>query len=438
MRMQLSNVQSQKLIMTTSQYLSLRILQMNSADLTAYINDIAVENPFVDFIDDTALGYIAPSFRHDVALADGAAAGFQPVAAYRPEDMLLLQLAMLRVTPEEERIARFLIDCIDDAGYLTVTTKKAAEILQTSNEAVTSALRRIHSMEPAGVGARCVSECLLLQIERDRGITPALSELVTGHLDALAAHRYAKIAAALKITEDDARQMAAYIRTLSPRPYNGFSGEPTYFVKPDVYIAVDGDAVLAEENAENLPRVHLNEKYLALMENPGDGDTAAYMKKCLKEARELSQCVDARYSTVMRIAGIIAKLQTPFFYGAAQFPAPLQLKDVAAIAGLSISTVSRAISGVYLQCARGTFPFGYFFPKPVSSGGSEVNPELIKEKLVRLFETEDPNHPWSDQRIVELLRVQTGFAIARRTVAKYRDELGVPKASVRRAARVKE
>ena len=293
---------------------------------------------------------------------------------------------------------------------------------------IDEALDVVQSLEPAGVAARDLSECLMLQLQRSGEGDETVLAIVQHYLPQLGRRQYGAVARALGVSEREVRAAEKRIAALEPRPGQGFQTreEPVY-LRPDIFVAEIDGIWQAVVNEYYLPRLTVSAYYQKLLEQTEDAETAAYLRQKLRHAQTLLYSLSQRGSTLRRCAEMALQEQKAFFTGGTTELVPMRMRDLAVELGVHPSTVSRCLRGKYLQCRQGTYPLRYFFQRP--AGG--VSRQAVQQKLLELLRQEDSAHPLSDERLCSLLLSQ-GVEISRRTVAKYRTELGIPAASGRK------
>ncbi|MGN6550721.1 MAG: RNA polymerase factor sigma-54 [Pararhizobium sp.] len=369
----------------------------------------------------------------------GAAEGFDLDAYGAPAETLrayVLRQVALSFFPEAERaVAAALTDHLDDSGYLDCDLSDVAKRAATSLEAVEAVLARLQGLDPSGIFARSLAECLAIQLaERDR-LDPAMRTLL-GHLDLLARRDFAALKRLCGVDEEDLLAMLAEIRALDPKPGNRFQNEALQAIVADVLVmpAPDG-GWRVELNAETLPRVLVNHDYyveVSRLTRAGSADHA-FLGTCLQNANWLTRSLDQRARTILRVAREIVRQQDQFLLHGVDQLRPLNLKTIAEAIGMHESTVSRATSNKYMMTPRGVFELKYFFPVPSAAlaGGDAHSAEAVRNRIRTLIAGEDSTDALSDDAIVESLR-QSGVDIARRTVAKYREAMNIPSSVQRR------
>ena len=359
-------------------------------------------------------------------------------------ERLMQQLALRPLTERQQKIATELVGTLDDAGYLgrdlALVTNDLAfrQGIDATQEEVEEVLRIIQSLDPAGIGARSLQECLLLQLERMDDATMATT-IVKDHFDDFANHRYARICQALGISEEEMEAAADTIRSLNPKPLGSDNedSDTAAYITPDIVLTQHDGQLSFFLNDTHLPKLSLNTYYtdmLAAMEKEGgDRETLRFLRTKQADAQMFIDLLQQRHDTIARIMRYIVKHQRQFLLtGNSDLLVPLRQREVAEATGLDISTVSRMANSKYLQTDFGTIPLKECFSKGMSTdGGEEVSVETIKQCLSDAIAAEDKHNPLSDDALTKLFN-EKGLPIARRTVAKYREQLGIPVARLRR------
>jgi RNA polymerase sigma-54 factor len=342
------------------------------------------------------------------------------------------QLGLVITDADLRMIGHVLINEIDEDGYFRTGVPAVAERLGAPEPRVAEVLAAIQTLEPSGVGARDLAECMAIQLrDRDR-YDPAMAAL-TRHLDLIARRDYAALKKICGVDDEDLADMLAELRSLDPRPGRAFGGAPVQTVVPDVVVrpAPDG-AWLIELNTATLPRVLINRTYLAIAGKHSDAEKA-YFAEALQNANWLVKSLDQRARTILKVATEIVRQQDAFFTDGVQHLRPLNLKTVADAIGVHESTVSRVTSNKYMATPRGTFELKYFFTAALAAanGGEAHSAEAVRHRIRQLIDAEPADAVLSDDEIVAVLNA-AGIEIARRTVAKYREALRIPSSVERR------
>ncbi|MDL5055757.1 RNA polymerase factor sigma-54 [Oscillatoria laete-virens NRMC-F 0139] len=345
---------------------------------------------------------------------------------------LMGQIPLSEIGDADKKTAELLIGSIDDRGYLATPLEElsyTSGILESDLERVLAVIQTFH---PVGVGARNLSECLAIQLDRlgKRGSIEWV--IVTGHLDALSHKKYPDIARQLKIPVTEVQRAADFIATLSPRPGSLFSSDPDQYIVPDVEIRrVDGDFVIIMNDAR-IPNLRISDTYKDMMGSESRGEVRHYIRDKIRAGKFLIKSIHQRQQTIQNIARELLRHQREFFERGKAHLKPLTMAEVAADVGVHETTVSRAIANKYIQTPFGIFEMKYFFTTGYTSDSGEVvSNSSVKDALAELVRGEDPKRPYSDMEIVDLLQ-KKGIPIARRTVAKYRQELNILPSNLRR------
>lgn len=354
-------------------------------------------------------------------------------AAETLAEHLHAQIGAVARDPAQLFLARWLIDQLDEAGYLAVPLREIADELGVAHADAESALALVQQLDPTGVGARGLAECLALQAKEADRYDPCMARLIE-NLDLLARGEVARLKRMCRVDDEDFAEMLAELRGYDPKPGLRFGGGVTEAVVPDILVRAAGGGFDIALNQATLPRLILNRSYYVEMRGACMGkDAKAWLGEKLADANWLIKALDQRQKTILKVAAEIVKRQDGFFrHGVSQLK-PLTLRTVAEAISMHESTVSRVTSNKYLHCDRGTFELKYFFTSGVASADGEgsVSAEAVKAQIRSLIEAEDPKAVLSDDALVDLLR-EKGFDLARRTVAKYREAIGLGSSVQRR------
>lgn len=353
------------------------------------------------------------------------------------EEILNEQLEEMPELDEKNlRICQEVIGSIDDTGYLRSHPADIAISCQCELAEVENALSIIHSLDPPGVGARDLRECLLLQMVRSGDQNSTAYKIVDKHIEDLGRNRLEQLTKKMKISKNEINKALEEIHKLRPYPASHITpADPTEFVAPEVIVELDEEGnPQVRANRDYLPKLRISSYYLNLLEDSEvSEETKNYVKAKLTKSRQLMKAIEQREATIVRITRILVKKEPDFFTGKSDSLAPLTMTQVAKELDVHETTVSRAVAGKYIMTPRGLFPFRHFFASGYrnSESGEDVSTQTVKQKIRELISNEDRRHPFSDKQIVEQLAAQ-GFKMARRTVAKYRDELGILSTNLRR------
>lgn len=357
----------------------------------------------------------------------------QPVSL---QQHLMNQLALTGLSPEDHKIGELLIGSINDDGYLATPLDELASTAGYSVTELDRVLSIIQEFDPIGVGARDLRECLLIQLRRLGKGDSLAADIVRGYLDDLGAKRFAEIARALHCTHDEVQEAARLIATLEPKPGRAFAPDAPAYITPEVIVAkVNGEYIVILNN-DQIPRLHISAHYRQLMNDEHTPpEVKSYIREKVRAGLFLIKSINQRQQTIYNIAKEIVAVQRDFFEHGVTHLRPLTMAQVASVLGIHETTVSRAIANKYMQTPRGTFEMKYFFtPGYVTADGQAVSNKAVKDAIARLIAQEDPAHPLSDQDIAKKLSEQ-GYSVARRTVAKYREELNILPSHLRKGFR---
>jgi RNA polymerase sigma-54 factor len=410
--------------------------------------DVVAERPDgeVNGADDGEV--VAPRASADAAAGytdwTGAGSGRQPDGDYNLEafvsaertlaDHLAEQLVLAVADPARRLIGQYLLDLVDEAGYLTGDLTHVADKLGAPLPEIEAMLATLQTFDPPGVCARNLTECLSIQLRERNRFDPAMQVLVA-HLDLLAKRDIAGLRKACGVSEDDLIDMIAEVRHLNPKPGLAFGTTLVQPIVPDVFVRAAADGgFLVELNSETLPKVLVNQSYYAQVAKTARNDKdKTYLADCLQTATWLIRALDQRARTILKVSTEIVRQQDGFFAHGVQHLRPLNLKTVADAISMHESTVSRVTANKYMATSRGIFELKYFFTSAIAAAdGSEAHSaEAVRHRIKQLIDSESPRAVLSDDTLVEKLR-GAGIEIARRTVAKYREAMRIPSSVQRR------
>ena len=350
------------------------------------------------------------------------------------EDHLLWQLRLSKITNLESSIGLYIIQNLDENGYLTLTIEEICAATESTPEAVEALLKRIQYFDPVGVAARDLRECLLVQLD-NLGLSDSLAAMIVGnYLSFLESKRYERLAKDLNVTIEAIADAAHLIASLEPKPSRGFEQDEVRTVLPDVFVEKIGGEWVIYLNDDGVPRLRVSSLYrrMAGQEGAAEEEARQYLQEKVRAATWLIKSIQQRQQTLMKVTQSIFKFQADFLdYGVSHLK-PMVLRDVAEDIHMHESTVSRATANKYVHTPQGLFELKYFFQSAISTGsGEDVASESVKQKIRQIIDGEDPRAPYSDQYIASALSTDS-IEIARRTVAKYREAMGILPSSKRR------
>ncbi len=406
-----------------------------SFDENVYNNNSASDN-IGDSTDGGGLSYDgAGSVRNGSGISDERSLDQTLEGDENLHDFLTRQMAVLLNEPKDRLIATHLIDLVDEAGYIPAPgLPDIAERLGAELDDVERVLSELQGLEPSGVFARNLSECIAIQLRELDRYDPAMQALVE-NLDLLARRDIAALKRICQVDQEDLTDMIKEIRALNPKPGLAFGSEDVQPVVPDIFVQKNRAGIwVVELNSDTLPKVLVNSQYLTrLTEVSKEKEAKAFISECTSNANWLVKALDQRARTILKVATAIVKTQNQFFEHGVRFLKPLTLKDIADDIDMHESTVSRVTNNKFMSCPRGMFELKYFFNSAISSadGGDAHSAESVKYRLKELIDAEDPKKILSDDKLVVLMKAE-GIDIARRTVAKYREALRIPSSVERR------
>lgn len=352
----------------------------------------------------------------------------------RLTDHLLWQLGLSSLNRNERLAAADIIGNLDDAGYLHASVEELAESANENPTVYQKALEKVQQFDPAGVACRNLQECLLLQLERLELSDSLAAVLLRDFILDLEGRKYAQIARALKLSLEEILAATKLISDLDPRPGSAYNEEEAHYIIPDIYVHKLGDEYVVTQNDEGLPNLRISSFYRnALMESKGvDKQTGDYIQDKMRSAVWLIKSIHQRQRTIYKVTQSIVKFQRDFFERGIEYLKPMVLRDVAEDIQMHESTVSRVTTNKYVQTPQGLFELKYFFNSSINtSDGDSVASESVKIRIKEIIAAENPKKPLSDQKIVDLLK-ERDIDIARRTVTKYREMLGIGSSTERK------
>lgn len=446
----------QKLALSQRMIQSAQILQMSAQELEHYVQELALENPVIDISPPPAPPLTADaaeklrkyewlnsldkqsnySYYQRESADEDRRDGEWNFSVYDGEtlkDYLWSQVISSDFTDKESLILEYILESLDSRGYMTEDLSGIAAHFQAEPEDVEKLLTTLQGLDPAGICARSLSECLSLQAQRYGIMTPELNQILSSHLDLVAKNQLPAIAKLLKIPVEEVAHCCRLIKKLNPKPGSSFcSREQLSYIVPDVTMVkfIDHFDILLNEYL--YPDIQVNGYYKQLSKEQNDPETSAYLQDKIRQAEWVRDCISKRSSTLLNVSRSILHFQEEFFTNGDRHLKPLRLCDVAQELDIHESTVSRSVRGKYLQCIWGVYPMNYFFSKGISASGSgDMSVTRIKQALADLVDQENKQKPYSDRALGEELE-KRGITISRRTVAKYRQELTIPDASGRK------
>lgn len=450
MDLKLNISQKQKLILTQIMQQSINVLQMSAYDLREYIEKEFEENPILeadfnlieskDNIDNAQLSkYLNDRYDENYNYQhnnEDETSVFNFISDKKSlKDYLYEQLGEIKSDIKIKKVVSYMIESLDSRGYLENTLEEICSDLGIDEEKVQNALEILQSLEPCGIGARDLKECLLIQLKNKGILDEIIKEIVLKYLEYIADCKYNYIAKELKITPKEVQAYGDIIKSLEPKPSRGYyTGEEVKFIIPDAYIVKIGDKYNVIMNKDIIPNITINNLYKQEILNGKNKKEVEYVKEKVNDAIGLINDIEQRNNTILKLLECIVKKQKAYFENGQEYLKPMTLRDLADEMALHESTVSRAIKDKYILTSRGTVKIKDLFCKGIVSSrinDEEVSTNTIKNKIKQLIQLENKNKPLSDQAICDLLNKEH-IDISRRTVAKYREELGIKSSSKRK------
>src|SRR6266566_1879374 len=474
MEARLSLRQSQRVVMTPLLQQAIQLLQLSTLELQEVVQKELLENPLLEELPETPEQQEAPDSRETpvepdprVSQASETPASATTETSERQTDDLPFDLTAVMFDDHEERslvaqedredlpfenmvrsvssltdyldeqlryasddklvrrIGTEIIGNLDEDGYLRASDEEIAQRCETTVEEVAKALKLVQAFDPPGVAARSIQECLLIQLKADPNPDPVSVEIVEEHFEDLSRRRYPDIARALKLPLDRIMESVEEIMGLEPKPGRRFGGNDSRYIVPDVVVHKMGSEYVVVLNEDGIPRLRVNSLYRSLLRNSADGEARQYVDQKLRSALWLIKSVDQRQRTLRKVTQSIVKFQREFLDRGLPYLRPLSLRDVGEDIGMHESTISRVTTNKYVETPQGLFELKFFFHSGIASGDGEMVSSVSVKKMIQdLLANEDATKPLSDQEVAGILKGRS-LTIARRTVAKYREELGI-------------
>ena len=444
--------------MTPQLQQAIRLLQLSVLDLNAQIQEALEENIMLEMEDlpdvpqtNAETTAEVETIRAEDTWQERSAERIQdsgwngegrPISEFADEsgqtlrEHLLWQLEMEHFTPRQVVIGETIIDSINDDGYLTADLDEISASLDAETEVtieeIEETLNKVQGLDPIGVGARSIAECIVLQLSQLDASTPALQlaiDLADSHLDLIASRDYGELRRSLRTSEEGLHDAVALVKSCNPKPGLAVSPAATEYVIPDVFVRKVDNRWQVEISSTGIPRLSVNQQYARLLRGNGDH---AVLRTQLQEARWLIRSLEIRNETLMKVATSIVTRQTEFLEHGDEAMRPMVLRDIAEEIGMHESTISRVTTNKYMHTPRGVFEFKYFFSSHLSSTeGEDQSSTSVRAKIRKLIGAENPAKPMSDSKIASQL-AEEGISVARRTVAKYREAMNIASSSERR------
>lgn len=451
MDLKLQPVQTQ--VLSQKMIQSAQILQMSSQELEAYMKEQALENPVIDLDEQYETDSRDEEIRRKIEWLEASDVqnrvyynndytedGERDIWNFETDDgetlaeYLMSQLILKDLSKKQLQMAAYIVNCLDEKGYFEDDKAEIATRFDEPVEAVGEVLSVLKGLEPAGICAENLAECLLLQLERSGENTPVLTKIIGEYLELVGKNQLHVIAKKMKLSVETVLEECGKIKGLNPKPAAGFcSRQMLKYITPDVTVVKLGGYYEILLNEYMYPKMSVNTYYKEMLRSDVPDEARTYIGEKVRQAEWVMNCISQRNKTLMQVATAIVDMQEAFFMKGQGHLVPMRQADVAARLSVHESTISRAVRDKYLQCPWGVFPMNYFFSKGIGAqdGHGAVTPEKIRQLMTAIIDGENKQKPYSDRIISEKLS-EAGVHISRRTVAKYREEAGIRDAGGRR------
>ena len=465
--------QTQKLVMTPELIQAIQLLQFNTQELESYVQEQLLTNPVLEKTEKNESeesdgngengpkeksdeqdagneekddfdwaehlrerGYDDISYRQSRGSDDQNEYSYEQFVSSETSltEHLMRQLDFIHMKPACKMISRYLVEALDENGYLTSSIEEVCHVFRARENKVLEALKIIQSFEPFGVGARDLKECLLIQLHNKGEDKPKIRQVIENHLEDIAVNRLSNIAKCVGISIKEAQEISDRIKSLEPKPGRQFgSSRDNRYIVPDVTVEKVGDEYVVIVNDTTAPRLNISPFYRKmLMESDKESNISKFLSGRLNSALWLIKSIEQRRQTIYNVVKAVVDYQYDFFEKGQRHMKTLTLKQIADEVDVHESTVSRSINGKYMQTPRGLFEIKYFFTSGVTgSDGTGIASESIKSIIREMVDNENPKAPLSDQAIADSM-AECGIDISRRTIAKYRDEMNLPSSTKRK------
>jgi len=430
--------QTLKLAMTQELTQAIALLQYNAQELSEFLENKALENPLLQ-IESRQVQAMDP--RSDRAKSVGKKVEKDKqnwIEQIGKKEILLdeyikSQLNFAEISEDRKKVFDYLIDCLDENGYFRAELKEIADRFLLSENEVYEILKLLQGLEPAGIGARNLQECLLLQLKRLEKHNELAEAIITEHFNDFAEKKWKDISKQLQIKMTEIQEVFDFIQTLNPRPASSFQHEKSSYIVPDVLIKWDGESFIISVFDEVLPKISFNKEYYQKFSSSKDKQVSRFLQENYQDYHWVVRSIEQRKETLTKVSLKIVEKQPDFFKNGPTNLRPMTMKEIADELEIHESTVSRAVREKYAQTPFGTFELRSFFSSTIKTTSDEnTSSTQVKTIISRLIDKENKQKPLSDQELVHILKEEEGMVVSRRTIAKYRDQLGIPSSSKRK------
>lgn len=429
--------QQQTLKMTMTQELSqaIALLQYSTQELTDFLENKALENPLMQ-IEHVNIRPMNPLIDRNRRKYQKAEKDWIDQIAEKPysiEEQLISQLNIKKLSEEQLKVIRRLIQNLDENGYFTGDLNEIAAKLNISEELAEDCLVVIQTLEPAGIGARDLQECLLIQVEYGFPENDLARKIISGYFIPFAEKKWKQIAKALQVSLKEIQDVFDCIQLLNPKPGAMLKEDTAHYIIPDVIVEQTGEGLTVRMFDDPIPKISFNEPYYNKFKNQ-DQQVSKFLHEKVQDYQWILKSIEQRKETLTRVVAMIVEKQPGFFQKGPQGLLPMTMKEIAVELDVHESTVSRAVREKYVQTPVGTYPLKSFFTSTIqtTSEDESTSSSQVKNAIGKLVAEENKAKPLSDQEIVDRLKALEGIVVSRRTIAKYRDQLGIPASSKRK------
>lgn len=422
--------QTLKLAMTQELSQAIALLQYSAQELTDFLENKALENPLI------TLQEASNRNRKNKLKAEKKKIDLiEQIAdkSFSLEEQLLSQLNLKKYSSQQIMLLRTMMQHLDESGYFRGDINEIAQLKRVPCELVEESLKLIQALEPAGIGARSLQECLLIQLKRENPADDLAEKIIADYFVLFAEKKWRSLSKELKIALQEIQNVFDRIQALNPKPGAKFSGEETQYIIPDAIIQVNSEGISVRLWEAAIPSINFNASYFKKFSAIGDNQVGRFLQDKLQDFQWIMKGIEQRKETLAKVIIKITEKQPDFFLKGPNYLFPMTMKELAQELDVHESTISRAVREKYVQTPFGTLPLKSFFTSTIQTISEEsTSSAQVKDALAKLIEKENKQKPLSDQDIVGILKNQEGIMVSRRTVAKYREQLAIPSSSKRK------
>ncbi|MDZ5472221.1 RNA polymerase factor sigma-54 [Bacillus sp. 31A1R] len=431
--------QTLKLTMTQELTQAIALLQYSTQELTSFLETKALENPLLQ-VDTGNIRTMDPRLdrvkNNRKRVEKDKQSWIEQLGTNKQTsliDIIYSQINIKEFSDRQLKIMKELLAHIDVNGYLHGTIQEISARLKITDQEVEQCLTIIHNLEPAGIGARNLQECLLLQVRRHHKNNELAEIIISEHFTLFAEKKWKELSKLLGVSLSEIQQVFDFVQTLNPKPAATYQDDPAVYITPDIIVRWENDSLTINIFDETLPKVTFNEEYFQQFRSHNDQQVNRFLQEKQQDYQWIMKSLEQRKQTLTKVAIKIVEKQNDFFVKGPSYLNPMTMREVSEELGIHESTVSRAVREKYVQTPFGTFELKSFFSSTIQTTTNEAtSSKQVKNAISKLIESEDKLKPLSDQEIVEILKDKEGMVVSRRTIAKYRDQLGIPSSTKRK------